>query len=116
VKTDVKITSERENKLLERREVEFEVSYEQNAPPRKDVAAKLAAKMNAKEDLVVLKRMKTQYGRRLLLGQAKVYRNPEHLKAVEYDYLFQRGKPRAADGEQAKAEAPGEKAAPGTKG
>ena len=103
---DIKITSERDNALLERREVEFVVSYEKTAPPRTEVTAKLAAKLNAKDDLVVVERIKTQFGHRQLQGRAKVYRDPAHLQAVEYDYIFQRGKPKAKEGE---ADAPAEK-------
>lgn len=106
MKTDIKITSERENALLERREVDFVVSYEKTAPPRTEVTAKLAAKLNAKGDLVVVESMETQFGRRQLRGRARVYRDPRQLKALEYDYIFERGKPKAAEGE---AEAPAPK-------
>jgi len=99
---DLKITSERDNPLLERREVEFKVSYEKTAPTRKEVIASLAAKLNAKEDLVVIEKMTTGFGTRMLLGNAKLYGNANSLKSVEYDYTLKRGKPRKGDNGKAK--------------
>jgi small subunit ribosomal protein S24e len=89
---DIKITSERNNPLLERREVEFVISYERAAPPRKEVIAKLAANMNAKEDLVVVEKMKNEFGTHAMVGRAKIYSKAENLKAIEYDYILERGK------------------------
>ena len=89
---DIKITSERDNPLLERRDVEFVVLYDRTAPARKEVVAKLASDMNSKEDLVVIEKMMTEFGNRKLRCHAKIYRNETSLKATEYDYILERGK------------------------
>ena len=102
---DIKITSERKNPLLERREVEFVISYDKTAPPRKEVITKLAADMNVKDDLVVVEKMKTEFGTHIILGRAKVYGNAENLKAIEYDYIFERGK--IGEGKPKKTDAKG---------
>ena len=88
----LRTSSEILGNALERREVEFVISYDKIAPPRKEVIAKLAADMNAKNDLVVVEKMRTEFGTHSMVGRAKIYGNAENLKAVEYDYIFERGK------------------------
>jgi small subunit ribosomal protein S24e len=55
---DVKIIEDKNNVLLKRRELKFEVTFEGPTPTRMDVKNKMAALLNVPLELVVVQRMK----------------------------------------------------------
>lgn len=59
---DIRILKDKDNALLNRRELDFIVKYEGSTPSRNDVRNKLAAMLNAPLELVVVQKMKTEYG------------------------------------------------------
>jgi len=69
---EISITSDKQNELLSRRELEFTLNYTGATPSRKLVQAKIAAMMNA-------------------TGSARVYQNKEDLVKLERGYLMARG-------------------------
>lgn len=88
---EISITSDKQNELLSRRELEFTLTYNGATPPRKLVQAKLAAMVNAGKDQVVLDSMKSRFGISLLKGSARVYQKSEDLVRLERSYLMTRG-------------------------
>ena len=88
---EISITSDKQNELLSRREVEFTLSYNGATPSRKLVQAKLAAMVNAGKEQVVLDTMKSRFGLCLLTGSARVYQNKDDLVKLERAYLMTRG-------------------------
>jgi small subunit ribosomal protein S24e len=88
---EISITSDKQNELLSRRELEFTITYNGPTPPRKLVHAKLAAMMNAGLDQVVLDSMKCRFGISILKGSARVYQNKDDLVKLEHGYLMARG-------------------------
>ncbi|MGA2934606.1 MAG: 30S ribosomal protein S24e [Methanomicrobiales archaeon] len=113
---DLKITSDRRNELLRRRELSFTLGYAGSTPSRSEVMGKVCAILNLDEKKVVLDSVKTRFGERKMLGIARVYDEEEMLAKTERPYLTERGKPKAKEGAEAEAtkEAPKEaaKAAP----
>ncbi|MDD1730432.1 MAG: 30S ribosomal protein S24e [Methanospirillum sp.] len=88
---EISITSNKQNELLSRREVEFTLTYNGATPSRKLVQAKLAAMVNAGKDQVVLDTMKSRFGMCLLTGSARVYQSKDDLVKLERAYLMTRG-------------------------
>ena len=110
---DLKITNDRRNELLKRRELSFALGYSGSSPSRSEVMGKVCAILSLDEKKVVLDSVKTRFGERMMLGIARVYDDEETLKQTERPYLMERGRPKAKEG--AEAEAPKETARPAPK-
>lgn len=79
---DVEILSERENPLLDRKEVKFRVKYPGvGTLNRQEVRSKLIALLNSNKDLTILDYLKPEYGRHSSLGYVKVYASTDAIKA-----------------------------------
>ncbi|WP_321420601.1 30S ribosomal protein S24e [uncultured Methanomethylovorans sp.] len=100
---DIKIIEDKNNVLLKRRELKFEVTFEGPTPTRMDVKNKMAALLNVPLELVVIQRMKNDFGRQLVNGYAKIYEDAARMKQVEKDYVLERNKLPEAPEEQAEA-------------
>ena len=93
---DIQVIKEKNNLLLNRREVEFKVIHDEATPSRKSIVERLAATMNSKEGLVYVDRLNTEFGKRETLGYAKIYETAERAKQVERPHIVERntfGKP-----------------------
>lgn len=78
---DVSVKSKKDNKLLRRAEVRFEVDFEGATPSRKQVKEKLCAALNARPELTLVDELRQGFGERVLYGYAKVYSAPEDMAA-----------------------------------
>jgi small subunit ribosomal protein S24e len=117
---DLKITADRRNELLKRRELSFSLGYTTNTPSRSEVMGKVCAVLSLDEKKVVLDSVRTRFGERRMEGTARVYDDEEVLKKTERPYLMERGRPKAAkEGPEApkhpEKEAPKEAAKPAPK-
>ena len=102
---DLKITGDKRNELLKRRELSFSLGYTGSTPSRSEVMGKVCAILNLDEKKVVLDSVKTRFGERRMLGSARVYDDEGMLRKTERGYLMERGKPRAKEGAEAEAAA-----------
>jgi small subunit ribosomal protein S24e len=103
---DLKITGDRRNELLKRRELSFTLGYTGSTPSRSEVMGKVCAILNLDEKKVVLDSVKTRFGERKMTGSARVYDDEEMLKKTEQGYLMERGRPKAKEGEEPEAAVP----------
>jgi small subunit ribosomal protein S24e len=103
---DLKITGDRRNELLKRRELSFTLGYTASTPSRSEVMGKVCAILNLDEKKVVLDSVKTRFGERKMVGSARVYDDEAMLKKTERGYLMERGKPKAREGGEEAAPAP----------
>lgn len=87
---DIKVVKDKKNSLLNRRELDFVVKYEGSTPSRSDVRNKLAAMLNAPLDLLVIQRIKTEYGMQESKGYAKLYEDADRMKQVEQAHVLKR--------------------------
>ena len=87
---DIKILKDKKNPLLNRRELDFIVKYEGSTPSRNDVRNKLAAMLNAPLELLIIQRIKTEYGMQEGKGYAKLYEDADRMKQVELEYVLKR--------------------------
>jgi Ribosomal protein S24E len=87
---DIKIVKDLDNKLLNRKELDFTVEYEGPTPSRADVRKKLAALLNKDVNLVMVQKMESEYGHQLAKGYAKVYESADRMKQIEPEHVLLR--------------------------
>ena len=112
MKLDIQIIEEKNNPLLNRREVVFKVTHDAASPSRKSIADRIAATMNSKAGLVIVDNLKTEFGKRETFGYAKIYENEERAKQVERAHIIERNtfsQPAAKEEAKAEAAAPQDK-------
>ena len=100
---DIKVTEEKNNPLLQRREVHFTVSHNLGTPARQEIKEKLAAYLNSKPELVIIEYMKPEFGKRETRGYAKIYESMDRLKRVETGHIIQRNEKKPEKKEEGKA-------------
>jgi small subunit ribosomal protein S24e len=59
---DINVTEDKNNALLNRREINFTVKFEGPTPSRNDVKGKLVAMLNAPLDLTIIHKLDGEYG------------------------------------------------------
>jgi small subunit ribosomal protein S24e len=102
ISMEIKVLEEKNNPLLQRREVQFSVSHNLGTPSRDEIKSKIAAYLNSKPELVIIERMRSQFGKRETRGYAKIYATAERLKKVETEHIIQRNEKKAAKEEEKK--------------
>jgi len=101
---DVKIISQKENPLLKRREVSFQVEHKQtgSTPPRLEIRKAVADAMGMDTKLVFIKRFKTKTGMQIAVGTAHVYESVEQADFIEPEYVIKRNVPPEKSKEEEK--------------
>ncbi len=102
---EIKITSEKENPLLKRKEVRFMVAHDDpgGTPTRLETRKSVASALKANTDLVFIKRFVTKTGTRTAYGYANIYDSVDQAKLVEPSYIVERNVPSEKPKEEAKA-------------
>lgn len=92
---EIKIVSERENPLLKRREVNFQIEHSEtgSTPSRFDVKKAIAAMLKKDAELVFVRKFETKTGTQIVFGTANVYDSMEHAKSTEPDHIKKRNSP-----------------------
>jgi small subunit ribosomal protein S24e len=109
----IEILSERENKPLARREIEFRVDHAgAKTPSRADVRDKLVAQFDADSSTVVVRIMKTAFGAGITHGKARIYSDPEMMKRAETDHIVERHQKKKAEAGGASEPEPEEESEP----
>lgn len=86
----IEITQDKENALLNRRDILFGVTPEKEVCSRNIVKNKLVALLDTKPGLLILDRMNTQYGMQEVVGYARLYDTVQDLKRIEPAYMIAR--------------------------
>ncbi len=87
----IEIVKDEENVLLNRRDIVFKT--EEIGMSRKSAKNTLVALLDTDPKLLILDRMKSQYGRQDILGYARLYDNEQNLRRIEPDYMIARNAP-----------------------
>ena len=87
---DLKILNKKENPLLHREDIDFEVNNAKTTPSIKDLREQIAASSGSKKELVVVRVANPLYGKHKVSGNAKIYENPEIMKRIEQEYVIAR--------------------------
>lgn len=96
---DINVLSEKNNPVLNRREIAFKVIHDEATPSRKSIVERLAATQNSKVGLVFVDGLKTEFGKRETIGYAKIYETEERAKQIERAHIIERNtfaKPKEA--------------------
>ena len=91
----IDIVEDKENKLLERREIKFIVKRDGATPSLKVTRKELTTVLSTDPKLLVIDNMKSEFGKRETVGYAKVYESEEREKAVESSHILLRNFPPA---------------------
>ena len=92
---EIKIISEKENPLLKRREINFQIEHNQtgNTPPRLEIRKAVATILKKDLDLVFVKRFETKTGTHIAVGIANIYDSVEQARLIEPEYIVKRNVP-----------------------
>lgn len=107
---NVEILETREQPLLGRKVVKASLRFEGATPSRKEVLSTLANQLKAKEEQVVLKTVRSAFGRTKAIATLHLYKSRKQAERFEPRYRFDRGKPKVK--KEKPAEAPKEEAKP----
>jgi small subunit ribosomal protein S24e len=81
---EIEILEKKDNKLLQRTELEFKVSHPEKVSPNRDSVRSAIAKLeNANKELVIIDHMHTEYGIASIRGFAKIYKKKENALDLE---------------------------------
>lgn len=93
---DIKITSDKNNPLLHRREVKFVATFDAATPSIKEVKAKLVAILNANKEMLVVDTLDQEFGRLEAQGYAKIYNDEKIMNTVEKKSVLEKNKSEEA--------------------
>ena len=87
---NIEVIEKKVNPLLKRREIMFKVDHEGATPSREEVRKNLAAMLNAKKELIIIERMRSEYGKRETHGYAKIYKSEKGIGEIERAHIIRR--------------------------
>ncbi|ADT84989.1 MULTISPECIES: 30S ribosomal protein S24e [Thermococcus] len=86
---EIRVTEIKENKLLGRKEIYFEIIHEgEPTPSRKDVKGKLVAMLDLNPETTVIQYIRSYFGSRVSKGYAKAYESKERMFYIEPEYIL----------------------------
>ena len=118
---DLKITQNKENQLMGRKDIAFQLGHAgETTPSRTQVRQLLAAEVGTKTENVVIESMQTEYGLGRTSGVARAYKSPEEARKTERVHFLKRNalyveKATKAGAKEGEGEKKDEKAAPAAK-
>ena len=90
---DIEISSKRENKLLNRTELELTVTHADSPTPKRDEVLELISKtLGTSKEGVVVDSMKSSFGSHQTRVFAKVYQDKESALRIENKHILLRNK------------------------
>ena len=88
---EVEIEHEKENKLLNRREITLSVDHEgEETPARSTLKDKIASLVNASKGEIIIDQVKSEYGKGKSNVVVRVYDDEKSAKKYERDYFQER--------------------------
>jgi len=92
---EVKIISDKENSLLKRKEVHFQIEHSKTGatPNRLEIKQAIANVLKIDTSLVFVKKSETKTGTHTVVGTASVYDSIEQARLIEPEYVIKRNVP-----------------------
>jgi len=84
------IISEKDNKLLSRKEIVAEFITEAVTKSRAEIKTEIAKKFKAKEELIIVREIKTNFGNRNFVVTAMIYDDLKSLKLIANNHFIKR--------------------------
>lgn len=103
---EIEITKEKENLLLRRKEVFFKLGHEEEgekkgaSPGREEVRNALIKALRCSPNLLVIDKMRTEFGKKETVGYAKVYESEDRLREIEREHIIKRNFGSSGSGEE----------------
>jgi len=114
---DVEIIDQRQNPLLNRKEIKFKILHPKEPTPNRDSARdKIASMSNAKKEQVIIDSLDTTFGKSETTGYAKVYPSKEEAMKNERKYELIRNRQVDGGKKDKKPAAPAPAPAPAAEG
>lgn len=97
---EINITQKTENPLLDRTEIEFECTYQGESTPKVlEVKNRLVAVLDVDKNLLVVDKLKPQFGEGKAIGYAKLYQSEESLSKIERKHVLEKNQEAAKEAE-----------------
>ncbi|MFP4567399.1 MAG: hypothetical protein ACLFN8_00490 [Candidatus Woesearchaeota archaeon] len=90
---DIKIIQEKQA-VVPRQEIMLEVAFEKSTPKRLDLKREIAKKTKTTEDLLIIKKIFTDYGKRCAQVTVYAYKDEETLKKIEFPKVIEKNFPK----------------------
>jgi small subunit ribosomal protein S24e len=88
---DVKITQQKDNALMARKDIAFQVAHPgETTPSRTQVRQLVAAQVGTKTENVVIDSMETEYGIGRTHGKARAYKSADEARKTERVHMLKR--------------------------
>ncbi len=87
---EIQILEEKENPLLERKEIQLRIIQDAGSPKIGDLRNKIAAQLSLDGNLFVVQNVYAEYGMNESRCMLKVYDSEDHLKAVEAAHVLRK--------------------------
>ncbi|AMM53248.1 30S ribosomal protein S24e [Pyrococcus kukulkanii] len=88
---EIRITEVKENKLIGRKEIYFEIYHPgEPTPSRKDVKGKLVAMLDLNPETTVVQYIRSYFGSYKSKGYAKYYYDKDRMFYIEPEYILVR--------------------------
>jgi small subunit ribosomal protein S24e len=87
---EIQILEEKNNPLLERKEIQLRIIQDAGSPKIADLRKKIAAQLSLNESLFVVQNVYAEYGMNESHCLLKVYASNEQLEAVEADHVLRK--------------------------
>jgi ribosomal protein S24E len=100
----IDIINKQDAPLLSRQEIQAKIGYTGKVPSRRELIGELAKKLNAKPELLVIKKIKPRYGLEQADITAYAYASRDWLDKVEKKYILARSEPKKEQADSSMAE------------
>ncbi|MFO1533581.1 MAG: 30S ribosomal protein S24e [Thermoplasmatota archaeon] len=114
---DIQIQQNKENALLDRREIVFTLRHDgETTPSRVQVRQLIASQIGTKTENVIVESMESEYGRGASRGVARAYKSAEAARSTERTHFLKRNqlyieKPKKGEKKEGEATKPAAKKA-----
>ena len=85
---NVNVISTTDNKLLDRKEINAEITFEGATPKRAELKQAIGGKIGANPDLLVLRRVSSKFGSKSVLIAIHVYAKKESMMSIEPKHIL----------------------------
>ena len=87
---EIQILEEKDNPLMERKEIQLRVIQDAGSPKLNEVRKKIAAQLSLDESLFVIQHMYAEFGMNESRCMLKIYNTKERLKVVEAAHVLKK--------------------------
>lgn len=87
---EIIIRKDWDNQLLDRKEITFNISHTGATPSRDEIKNKLVAHLNSRHELVIIDKIRTEYGTQKTTGYAKIYSDVDRANEIENKHVLKR--------------------------